>query len=76
MNIPTALIFTGMICLGIGATTMAYFAVKGFKTMAQVGKAYVKTLVAFLTVIVIGLAAATCWYEITTPPAERLSHTR
>lgn len=75
MNWPTALIFTGMICLGIGATTIAYFAVKGFK-MALVGKAYVKTLVAFLTVIVIGLAAATCWYEITTPPMERISHSR
>lgn len=59
MNWPTALIFTGMICLGIGATTMAYFAVKGFK-MALVGKAYAPTFKA-IGIVVLAVVVFVAW---------------
>ncbi|MGW1422727.1 hypothetical protein ACWAT4_21735 [Bradyrhizobium manausense] len=42
--------------------------------MALVGKAYAPTFKVILIVLGIGLASLVCWYEITTPPVERLSH--
>ena len=36
------------------------------------GKAYLRTLAVILTVLGIGFAGLVCWYEVTTPPQERM----
>lgn len=41
--------------------------------MALLGKAYVATFKVILVAFVISFAGLICWYEITTPPVERLA---
>lgn len=51
---------------------IVYFGWEGFK-LALVGKAYAATFKVILVALVIGFAGLMCWYEITTPPVERLA---
>lgn len=73
INWQTAAILFAMVSVAVMPVMIAYFGWEGLKKMALVGKAYVAIFKVILVAFVIGFAGLVCWYEITTPPVERLA---